>query len=107
LHVDLALDAINYETTDAKKTYSKSSNTANSVVDCPYFTTNFIPLDGALSIQKTGDSFTVYMVVDGEFSIKTLAETYKFELGDTVLIPAALKKYELVGNASILEIYIK
>src|SRR6187402_253533 len=44
LHVDLALDAINYNKVDTHKKYDKAPNQSNAVVDCPYFTTNFLPL---------------------------------------------------------------
>lgn len=106
LHIDLALDAINYDIVDTKKKYSKTSNQSNAVVDCPYFTTNFIPLDGKIAIDKTGDTFTVYMCVDGSFEIESENTKYHYKKGDTILIPAALKTFILNGKASILEIYI-
>lgn len=106
LHVDLALDAINYEKTDMYKAYSKEKNHSNQVVDCPYFTTNFIPLDGNELVAKNGNSFTVYMCVDGHFSIDANGEKFDYKKGDTVLMPAALKSFTLSGKASVLEIYI-
>jgi len=106
LHVDLALDAINYNTTNTQKQYSKIKNQSNVTVDCPYFTTNFIPLDGNESIVKNGNSFTVYMCVDGSFSIESNGQTFDYKKGDTVLIPATLKTFTLSGKASVLEIYI-
>ena len=106
LHVDLALDAINYERTDTQKEYTKHLNQSNGIVDCAYFTTNFIPLDGESIVRKDGNSFTVYMCVAGEFEISAEGSTYKYKTGDTVLIPAALKAFNMNGKASLLEIYI-
>ena len=106
LHVDLALDAINYKKVSARKLYQSVRNTSNEIVNCPYFTTNFIPLDGQLSRAKIVDSFTVLMCVAGNFSITYSAVTYQYKVGDTVLMPAVLDSYVLNGNASILEIYI-
>jgi mannose-6-phosphate isomerase len=106
LHVDLALEAINYNKVDTHKKYDKELNQSNTVVDCPYFTTNFIPLDGNISVDKTGNSFTVYMCVDGSFELEYEGVKYQYKKGDTVLIPAALKTFVLNGKASILEIYI-
>lgn len=106
LHVDLSLEAINYEVIDAEKKYSKTENVSNTVVDCKYFTTNFIPLDGNVTIYKHGDSFTVYMCVDGDFQINLDGETYTYQKGDTVLLPASLTDFQLSGKANILEIYI-
>ena len=106
LHVDLALEAINYNTVETKKEYSKNSNESNPVVDCPYFTTNFIPLDGAISVSKSGESFTVYMCVEGAFEIEFDNSKLEYKKGDTVLIPAAMHAFIINGKASILEIYI-
>ena len=106
LHVDLALDAINYNTVSSQKHYQKNSNQSNPVVDCPYFTTQFIPLEGEIEVQKTGATFTVYMCVEGSFELELAGQNYLYSKGDTVLIPAALTAFQLSGNASILEIYI-
>ncbi|MEO5775541.1 MAG: type I phosphomannose isomerase catalytic subunit [Flavobacterium sp.] len=106
LHVDLSLDAINYETVEAQKHYSKVENVSNEVVNCKYFTTNFIPLDGNTRIYKHGESFTVYMCVDGDFQLIIDDETFTYRKGDTVLLPACLTDFQLSGKASILEIYI-
>ncbi|MFL9831997.1 type I phosphomannose isomerase catalytic subunit [Flavobacterium sp. ST-87] len=106
LHIDLALDAINYEKTDTYKQYDKVANQSNEVVDCPYFTTNFIPLEGDLLAKKTGETFTVYMCVEGSFEIECNGAQYSYKKGDTVLIPAAMSELVLSGKASILEIYI-
>jgi mannose-6-phosphate isomerase len=40
LHIDLALEALNYEKIEAQRLYSKTENTSNEVVNCKYFTTN-------------------------------------------------------------------
>ena len=106
LHVDLALDAINYDVVTAEKKYSKLNNTSNEVVHCSYFTTNFIPLTDKVTVSKNNNSFTVYMCVEGEFSLDYQGVNYQYKVGDTVLIPALLNEYEIAGTASILEIYI-
>jgi mannose-6-phosphate isomerase len=106
LHVDLALDAINYDLTDTQMEYTKHVNQSNGIVDCAYFTTNFIPLDGESIVRKDDDSFTVYMCVEGDFKILANGQTSEYKTGDTVLIPAALKAFNLTGKASLLEIYI-
>ena len=106
LHIDQALDAINYDKVDTYKEYTKEVNQSNVVVDCPYFTTNFVPLDGEVSVEKSGDTFTVYMCVEGSFELDYNDVRYSYKKGDTVLIPAAIKEFVLSGKASILEIYI-
>ncbi|MFV5702359.1 type I phosphomannose isomerase catalytic subunit [Flavobacterium sp. XS2P12] len=106
LHVDSALDAINYNTVETKKDYIKNVNESNEVVDCPYFTTNFLPLDGEITVSKSGKTFTVYMCVKGTFEMEFNNSKTQYKKGDTVLIPAAMNVFILNGKASILEIYI-
>lgn len=106
LHIDLALEAINYNKMETYRPYNKEINLSNTIVDCPYFTTNFIPLDGMEKVAKTANSFTVYMCVDGKFELEYNKVVYKYKKGDTVLVPAAMTDFVLSGKASILEIYI-
>ncbi|MBB1192558.1 mannose-6-phosphate isomerase [Flavobacterium sp. SOK18b] len=106
LHVDLALDAINYNRVNTQRHYLKEFNLSNEMVQCPYFTTNFLPLDGEVSISKTNESFTVYMCVDGNFSLELNEKVYQYKKGDTLLIPAYINAFVISGKASILEIYI-
>ncbi|KAF2081220.1 type I phosphomannose isomerase catalytic subunit [Flavobacterium sharifuzzamanii] len=106
LHVDLALDAINYNKVDTQKKYDSKTNTSNVVVDCPYFTTNFIPLEDKVEVSKSGETFTVYMCIEGSFEIEYDGFKHTYIKGDTVLVPAAINAFVLSGKASILEIYI-
>ena len=106
LHVDLALDAINYNKVDTQKKYETKTNASNVVVDCPYFTTNFLPLENKLEVSKSGETFTVYMCIEGNFEIEYDGFKQSYKKGDTVLVPAEINAFILNGNASILEIYI-
>jgi mannose-6-phosphate isomerase len=106
LHVDLALDAINYNKVDTQKKYEKKVNTSNTVVDCPYFTTNYIPLEDKVEVSKSGETFTVYMCIEGSFEIEFDGFKQSYKRGDTVLVPAEINAFILNGKASILEIYI-
>jgi mannose-6-phosphate isomerase len=55
LHVDLAFDANNYIKVSSRMNYLKEENVSNSVVNCPYFTTNF-PLTEATTNGKQGNT---------------------------------------------------
>jgi mannose-6-phosphate isomerase len=106
LHIDLALEAMNYNVVEAQRTYSKEVNVSNEVVNCHYFTTNVIPLAGIIKVVKNKFSFTVYMCVEGSFTLSVDTDMFHYQKGDTVLIPAALTDFQLSGTATILEIYI-
>ena len=106
LHTDLALEAINFNKLETQKQYSKNINQSNEIVNCPYFTTNFIPLDGTMTIYQNLKTFRVYMCVDGIFDLVHNKIKYHYKKGDTILIPAQMNDFELSGQASLLEIYI-
>lgn len=106
LHTDLALDAINYNSSNAKVNYVTIDNQRNILVKSPFFTTNIIPLDGEMVVFHMGEYFKVYMCVEGDFQIRYQSDTYNYTKGDTVLIPANMVDFKLIGKASLLEIYI-
>lgn len=106
LHIDLSLDAINYQSNSSKVNYQIEENTSNTVVDCPFFKTNIIPLNGVLTIEKTADSFLVFMCTEGFFDLYIHSEIYQYKAGDTVLLPAILTSFSIKGTATILEVTV-
>ncbi len=106
LHTELALDAITYQTTSAKKEYTAIENKSISLVDCTYFKTNIIELNGEIPIHKSKDAFTVLMCTDGNFELCLNDEKHVYKAGDTVLIPAVLTSFLLKGKATLLEITV-
>jgi mannose-6-phosphate isomerase len=106
LHTELALDAINYQTTLAKKEYKATENESTSLVDCPYFKTHIIPLNGEMMIHKNNHAFSVLMCTEGSFELFLNDEKYRYETGDTVLLPAILPSFVLKGTATLLEITV-
>jgi mannose-6-phosphate isomerase len=107
LHTDLALEAINFDVIKSQKQYETEKNISNKVVNCPFFTTNFINLDGEIIYKENkSERFKVFMCIEGSFNLKTDSDIYYFNKGQTILIPAALHNFKIVGLANILEIYI-
>jgi len=107
LHVDLALEAINYQKQNPEIIYSDIQNKENLLVSCEFFTTNIIPLNGTKEIIKTNEQFYVYICTEGKFDLIHESNSSSFKVGDTILIPASLKNYILKGTATLLEIFIK
>lgn len=106
LHTELALDAINFNTTKAKIDYQQKVNESNKTVHCDYFKTNVIPLDGKMNWKAHKSSFTVFMCTEGEFSLEIDNTNYSYKKGDTVLLPAAIEKAKITGKANVLEVWI-
>ncbi|MCH7525542.1 MAG: mannose-6-phosphate isomerase, partial [Bacteroidetes bacterium] len=104
----LAIDAIDFNMKDDFRiSYTKTKNYSNEMVSCPYFTTNFIPLDGIIQRQNKKDSFIIYICVDGEAEISTDSFSEKIKKGETVLLPSAIKTYQITArNAKLLEVYV-
>jgi mannose-6-phosphate isomerase len=113
LHTNEAIDAIDFVSqNDYKTKYSKNSNTTNTVVDCQYFTTNILPINGSINIDHSDkDSFVIYMCVKGsvEFIYGTEKSSVKINYGETLLIPSVLKEFTIISETTseLLEVYIK
>ena len=108
LHNDLAIDAFNFDMENNFRVgYSKEDNKSNKMVSCPYFTTNFIHLEGKTEKQNSIDSFIIYICVDGIVDIQFAKGVETISKGETILIPAALKDFSLISNkAKLLEVYV-
>jgi mannose-6-phosphate isomerase len=108
LHNDLAIDAFNFNMPeDYRVTFSKTENHSNKMVSCPYFTTNYLKVTKPLKKLNKVDSFIIYICVEGEASIKVERGNYAICKGETILIPAVLKEFEITSkNATLLEVYV-
>jgi len=108
LHNDLALDAFDFEMeNNFRIDYRKAKNTSNPMVDCPYFTTNFLHITEPLLKFNTKDSFFIYMCVEGEALIETETASEFIKKGETLLLPAAIETYRISSaNAKLLEVYV-
>ncbi len=95
LHTEDALDALDFSVSETyHSSYAKKLNKSINIVDCEYFTTNIISVEGEIGLDNSNkDSFVIYMCVEGEAIFKTAEDTSeKLKMGETILIPALLKK---------------
>jgi mannose-6-phosphate isomerase len=108
LHNDLAIDAIGFNMPDNfRVTYDKTENQSNEMVSCPYFITNYLKVNKTLHKENHHDSFIIYMCVDGEGEIKANGFSEAIKKGETILLPAAIKDYEIASkDATLLEVYL-
>ncbi|PWK18753.1 type I phosphomannose isomerase catalytic subunit [Xanthomarina spongicola] len=108
LHTDLALEAISFNlNSDFKVNYNKTANQSNKMVECPYFTTNYLKINKAINIKNTYDSFIIYMCVEGEAILTTSSYKEHIKTGETILIPANIFEFEITSkNATLLEVYV-
>ncbi|MDP5081926.1 MAG: class I mannose-6-phosphate isomerase [Winogradskyella sp.] len=108
LHNDIAIDAFDFNMEDDfRVTYEGHKNIPNTMVSCPFFSTNFIEIDETLELENNQDSFIIYMCVDGVVEVSTDQSTTKISKGETLLIPAIVKNYSLkAAHAKLLEVYV-
>ncbi|MDD3078636.1 MAG: mannose-6-phosphate isomerase [Paludibacter sp.] len=110
LHVDQALDVINFSASPEPKTkYSLKENEVCPLVRCDYFRTNKIDFTHSLDCDYSGkDSFVVYMCLSGNFYIECADSTAHVTKGETVLIPAQINHVKLIPEekSELLEVYI-
>lgn len=111
LHVEEALDAIDYKFYESYKTdYSPSLNERSALAKSQYFVTNKVSLNKPfLSDYSKLDSFVIYVVLGGSGNIKFHDnQILNVQMGDCVLLPASMGKVEIVPDAQldILESHI-
>ncbi len=111
LHIDLALDVINFSVKNSYKTkYQQIPEIRNSLVECPYFTTNLVEFDNPVEFNYSKlDSFVVYMCIEGSCVLRyEMNEEISLEKGETILIPAEIESVVLkpLEHSKIIETYI-
>lgn len=106
LHTELALEAINYAATPVKVSYTEEVNNSIQVVNCSYFITNIIALQDCFIWKRKKQAFTVFMCTNGQFEMVVNGEILRYNMGDTILIPAIIEHVTLKGKATLLEISI-
>lgn len=113
LHVDLAVDAIDYQFEKNYRTdYTAIDNVSVKLVDCQYFTTNILELSNSAERDFTDiDTFVIYCCLDGECTLTWEDQNILIEKGDSVLVPALIHNFTLSANngskVKLLEVYVK
>ncbi|MFH0758954.1 MAG: type I phosphomannose isomerase catalytic subunit [Bacteroidota bacterium] len=112
LHIDHALNVMDFKRAGQYKTeYKAPLNTTATLVDCPYFTTQFMQFDQPVEKDyNLIDSFVIYMCMEGDVELHYAeGEAVVMQKGDSILIPAVLKELLIVPReqSTLLEIYMK
>lgn len=110
LHTEMAVDVIDYTaSTNPKTNYEIVKNETRPLVSCEFFTTNILELDTEIvKDYSTLDSFVSYMCLEGKLQLVSEGNLVEIQKGETVLIPASLKKLTLkpLELSKLLEVYI-
>jgi len=112
LHTDLAVDAIEYRHESSYRTqYQSVTNQSVKLVECPYFTTNLLPLTTNVERDFTElDTFVIYTCLDGNCAINWEDQSVEITKGDSILVPAQISNFTLSvqngDSAKLLEVYL-
>ena len=108
LHNDIALEAFDFDMPDNfRVNYTKDSDSPTELVSCTYFTTNVLKVNDTILKENTHDSFMIYMCVEGKAQIEVDGNQTEISMGETVLIPACIKRFSISANhAKLLEVYV-
>ena len=107
----MARDVIDFECHDSYKTkYDTKLNVSNTLVHSPYFTSNFILVEGMLQKDYSNlDSFVIYICVAGALELSHDKNSFSLQKGETILLPAAINRIELKSlseQSKVLEVYL-
>jgi mannose-6-phosphate isomerase len=111
LHLDLALEAIDFTVPDSYRTpYRKLLNQTAPLVDTPHFTTQILSFNKAIRKDYSDlDSFVIYVCVEGSIRIECGSSLENLKRGEVLLIPATAGIVILSPSeeSRILEVFIR
>lgn len=107
LHINQALNVINWNNHESpliEPTLVVDTQTfqCQEVVSCEYFKMEKMIFSAPLEVPMSGKTFHALFVSEGEAEICWDNESICLSAGTSVLVPATLPAYTLVGNATIL-----
>ena len=110
LHIEQSLDTIDFEgvhstqcasgTTEEYKGYSHTKYISNS-----YFALESIEVKEAYQDTRVND-FEIFMVIDGDGTLKGDFETIILKKGDSLIIPNATNSYTFQGKMKLFKSYV-
>lgn len=109
LHVEEALDVIDFKAKDNLVNYQSKLNEPCQLVSNQYFTTNLISLSKKIELDYVlVDSFVTYVCMEGSCRIQVSSGEETLLKGETILLPANINGVVLTpsGECLLLESYL-
>ncbi len=103
LHTELAKDAIDYTYYEDYRSEEPDPCISDvEIAKCDHFTVNRVLLAGEMEMEFDETSFTVVMCLEGEAELKYEDRGMVLKAGETVLLPAVMTAWKLIGNGVLL-----
>ncbi|GAA0726901.1 class I mannose-6-phosphate isomerase [Clostridium malenominatum] len=110
LHVEKALDVINFKEDNSHKVQGLSIDLGEAkikyLIANSYFAVEEIILKGSYVIKGYSKKFIIYTCIEGECTIIYKGEKYLLEMGRSVFMPAILEEWEIEGDVTLLKSYV-
>ena len=104
LHIDKAIDVIDVKT---KPSIVHTINEGNKkIVDNEFFKVEKIAVDEEYIDKSNKGTFYTMNILDGSGKIKANNKEYQLNKGDSILIPANIGEYVIIGKLELLKSYI-
>ncbi len=103
LHTAEARDAIDYTVLpDYRNPRVPEAPGVTPIVECKYFDTSRVMVDGDLQLPLSADSFSILMCIEGEATLCFPDGKTAVKAGGTLLLPAAMQNATLQGKGTFL-----
>lgn len=107
LHIDQAINVINWDDTanplvEPELLVDTDTFQCWNVLKCEYFQLEKLAFSAPLEVPMDGTTFHALFVAEGEAEICWTDESLVVPAGTSILVPAALPAYTLMGNATVL-----
>ena len=103
LNKEKAMDVINLNN---EKRIINCNNIDGNIYSSNKFNIDLVNIENKETLLSNSSSFTIYIVVDGEGTVKTNTFEKKIEKESVFLIPSNLGQYELNGKMKLLKVYL-
>jgi mannose-6-phosphate isomerase len=101
LHLDRALDVIDYRASGPAQTTPEALGPGRSLlVQCPYFRMERWEFGGPTACETNATSFTILTVVDGSARLTSAHGELHLQRGESVVLPATMGSYTLAPHPS-------
>lgn len=109
LHIEKALDVIDFNMSG--KVHTPNHEKANgylfaNITKCKYFNVDEIIVDEIYEDSTNGDSFFIFMCIEGKGTLVYDNKEYKLSTGKTFMIPAKEQSFEIKGQVKLLKTYL-
>lgn len=112
LHIEKALDVIDFNAKNRKEkaeglTVKLADNSYKTFyVANKYFSVELYNVDGAIEENPKGQKFHIYVFTEGHCVIESEGSKVEAVKGESILIPASMGNYKMVGNFKALKSYV-